>query len=312
MTLRIHTLLIAGVVVLIAGAAAGQTANDLPQATRTGQEVSGSVGHYTYIEPGSLRISIHGAKFGGEYTGTWRPAARWFVQANGRGIGGSTTYDGWCLPFVITPDSRSPNGYALGLGDASPCSESGDADWYVDGRTLLGRDFLSGTWGLSPATGLGLRYLSNGIGGTSGYRIDRYLYLPLAVTARRRVASHGVLSLKAEYDALLRGWQTTKQSLLGGGEVPATPIAPAFTVEGFTDLSFVQRQGWAVRLGAKYELTPHWSIEPSYIHWQVSASSVDSTTATYTVNGITADEELNAIEPDNTTHEFSVSIGFHF
>jgi opacity protein-like surface antigen len=74
----------------------------------------------------------------------------------------------------------------------------------------------------------------------------------------------------------------------------------------------VQRQGWAVLLGAKYDLTPHWSIEPSYIHWQVSASSVDSTTATYTVHGITAREELNAIEPDNTTHEFSVSLGFHF
>jgi hypothetical protein len=49
------------------------------------------------------------------------------------GTFGNVTYDGWCSPFLITPDRTSPNGWALDLGDASPCSENGDRDWYVRG-----------------------------------------------------------------------------------------------------------------------------------------------------------------------------------
>ena len=48
------------------------------------------------------------------------------------------------------PDSTSPNGYALDVGDASPCSESGDKDWYVEARGLVGKDFIGHTWGVSP------------------------------------------------------------------------------------------------------------------------------------------------------------------
>src|ERR1700681_3334058 len=39
-------------------------------ATPTGHDVNVSVSSYTYIEPGAQGISIHGTKFGGEYTGT--------------------------------------------------------------------------------------------------------------------------------------------------------------------------------------------------------------------------------------------------
>jgi opacity protein-like surface antigen len=138
------------------------------------------------------------------------------------------------------------------------------------------------------------------------------LYLPLGMTARRRVGSHGILSVNAEYDLLLHGWQTTRQSKLGGGDVPATPTAPAFTIDGFTDLSFDQPRGWAVRAGAKYQMTTHWSIEPAYIHWSVSASSTSSTTVTFTVNQVAAREQLGAYEPVNDTNEFVVGLGFHF
>jgi hypothetical protein len=41
--------------------------------------------------------------------------------------------------FLITPGKTSPNGYALGIGDPSPCSESGDKDWYGEGRALVGK-----------------------------------------------------------------------------------------------------------------------------------------------------------------------------
>jgi len=283
-------------------------------ATRTGHELNVSVGHYDYVEPGDLRISIHGPRIGGEYSGTlWlnRPR-RWFAQADVRGNGGSATYDGWCAPYLITPDSGSPNGYALDLGDYSPCSETGDADWYLEGRALIGRDFIATNWGIAPDTGLGVRHLSNGTTGVAGYRTDDYLYLPFGLTTRIKVASRSALSFRLEYDVLLHGWQNTHQSKLGGGDVPATATAPAFTIDGFTDLSFDQRRGWGLRASAKYQVTNRWSVAPVFIHWSVGASNVDDTTATFTVNGITARQQLGAYEPDNVTNEFSVNLGFHF
>jgi hypothetical protein len=154
--------------------------------------------------------------------------------------------------------------------------------------------------------------LSNGTTGTPGYRTDDYLYAPFGTAARTTVASHGVLTFQLEYDRLIRGWQNTHQSALGGGDVPATATAPAFTINGFTDFSFVQHSGWAVRAGAKYVFARRWSVEPYYIHWNVSASPVSYDTVTFTVNNITAREQFGAYEPLNTTREFGVKLGVHF
>jgi hypothetical protein len=287
---------------------------DSSLATPVGHEVNFAVGGYRYVEPGDTSISIHGPKFGGGYTGTrsLNASQHWFLQADARGRFGSTTYDGWCSPFLITPDSRSPNGYALGVGDPSPCSEGGDKDWSVEGRALVGKDFIGRTWGWSPDIGLGIRHLSNGIAGIAGYRTDDYLYLPVGIAARTTVASHNALSLTLEYDRLLHGWQTTRDSKLGGGDVPGTSTAPAFTIEGFSDISFDQPSGWALRAGAKYQMTRQWSVEPEYIHWSVGASPVNYETATFTVNGITARQQVGAYEPLNTTDEFVAKIGFRF
>jgi hypothetical protein len=283
-------------------------------ATPTGHDVNVSVGSYTYAEPGALPISIHGTKFEGEYTGTVSLAKRqhWFAQANVRGSIGNVTYTGWCSPWVITPDRTSPNGYALDVGDASRCSETGDKDWYLEGRTLVGKDLIGHARALSPYSGLGLRHLSNGTTGIAGYRTDNYLYVPLGATARTEVASHRLLSVNLEYDRLIRGWQKTRDSALGGGSVPATTTAPDFIIEGFSDISFAQHGGWALRAGATYQVTTHWSVEPYYIRWSVSASPVNDETVAFTVNNVTAHEQLGADEPFNVTNEFGVKLGLHF
>jgi hypothetical protein len=283
-------------------------------ATPTGHEVDFSLGTYTYSEPGDQSISIHGIKFGGDYTGTLSLNSQrlWFLQADVRGTIGNVTYDGWCSPWLITPDGTSPNGYALDIGDASPCSESGDRDWYVETRGLIGKDVIGRSWGLSPFTGLGLRHLSNGTSGVNGYRTDNYLYLPFGATVRTRVTPQNALSFSLEYDHLLHGWQTTRDSQLGGGFVPATTTAPAFTLDSFSDVSFDQHSGWALRAAAKYQFTGHWSVEPYYVHWSVSASPANDETATFTVNGVTAREQLGFYEPDNVTNEFAVKLGFRF
>src|SRR5262249_22444856 len=147
----------AGIAALISSQAFAQT--DVGLATPTGHEVNATVGSYTYTEPGAQSISIHGPKVGGEYTATRSLSKQrhWFGQANVRGIIGSTNYTGWCSPFLITPNSASPNGYELDFGNASPCSESGDRDWYVEGRTLAGKDLIGQNWAWSPYAGLGYR-----------------------------------------------------------------------------------------------------------------------------------------------------------
>ena len=160
---RLKKLLVVGSIAFIPSPAFAQTSGSTPtQSTRSlgaaqvdaslatpaGHEVNFGVGGYRYVEPGDTSISIAGFKFGGGYTGTMslNPNRHWFLQADARGLVGNTTYDGWCSPFLITPDTRSPNGYALDIGDPSPCSESGDKDWYVEGRALVGKDFIGRTW----------------------------------------------------------------------------------------------------------------------------------------------------------------------
>jgi hypothetical protein len=309
---RTTALVLAGAMVLISSKVFAQTpAGGL--ATPTGHELNVSFGSYDYVEPAPLRISIHGFKIGGEYTGTFSINQRhhWFVQANLRGLTGNVTYDGWCSPYLITPNNASPNGYQLGIGDASPCTESGDSDWYVETRGLVGKDFIGRKLAWSPYAGVGYRHLSNGTAGVSGYRTDDYLYVPLGITARTEVGSHG-LSVNFELGPLLRGWQNTYNSALGGGDVPATDTAPAFTINGFTDMAFSQHSGWTLRTSAKYQLTRQWAIEPYYVRWTVSDSPASNGTATFTVNGITAQQVVGFYEPHNFTNEFGVKLGFRF
>ena len=234
-----------------------------------------------------------------------------FAQADVRGTVGNATYEGWCSPWLIRPNSGSPNGYELDIGQASPCSETGDRDWYVEARGLAGKDFILHRWVLSPYTGLGFRHLSNGTTGTAGYRTDKYLYPAAGFAAHTSVGSHR-LSFTLEYDHLIHGWQTTRNSKLGGGEVPATATTPAFTIDGITDVSFVQHGGWGARASAKYYVTERWSVEPYYVHWSVNDSSPNDQTVSFTVNRVTAREQLGFYEPFNVTNELGVKLGFRF
>jgi hypothetical protein len=308
----VKILFLGAVVALISSQAFAQT--DASLATPTGHEVNASVSGYTYAEPGAQSISISGVKIGAEYTTTLSLSERrhWFAQMDLRGTIGNVTYTGWCSPFLITPNDASPNGYELDFGEASPCSETGDQDWYLEARALAGKDLIGSTWAWSPYVGLGVRHLSNGTTGAAGYRTDEYLYLPVGVTARTRIGSHGTLDLNLEFDPLLHGWQTTRGSALGSGDLPATPTAPAFTIDGFSDVSFSQSGGWALRASVKYQITRRWSVEPYYVHWHVSASPANDQTITFTVNRVTARERIGFYEPLNTTDEAGVKLGFHF
>jgi hypothetical protein len=287
---------------------------EAPPTTLPGLELSFSIGAYNYVEPGDTRISIHGTKFGGEYTGTFLLSARrhWFAQADAAGKFGNTDYDGWCAPWFITPDRSSPNGYFLDLGEYSPCDDSGNQDWYVEGRGVIGKDFVRHEWTFSPEAGVGLRHLSNGLDEIKGFRTDNYLYVPIGISAHTAVASNDILSFHFEYDQMLRGRQKTLDSELGGGQVPATPIAPAFTIDAFSDVSFEQHRGFAVRASAKYEFNRRWSVQPYWIYWGVDDSTRSDATVTFSVRGIPAVEQFTAVEPQNWTNEFGAKFSLRF
>ena len=124
--------------------------------------------------------------------------------------------------------------------------------------------------------------------------------------------SRNALAFNLEFDPLVHGWQKTRDSALGGGSIPATPIAPAFTINSFTDVSFSQHSGWALRASATYQVARHWSMEPYFLRWHVSASPVSDETVSFTVKRVTAEQQLGAYEPLNVTREFGVKLGVHF
>lgn len=286
-----------------------------PLTTATGHEINVSGQHYRYEEPdATVDISISGWKLGAEYTGTWVFSQRrhWFAQLNARVTGGPADYDGWCRPWQIEPSAASANGYALRLGARSKCAEPNHADWYADGRVIVGTDLVGHAWSASPFTGIGVRHLANGITGHAKFRTDEYLYVPVGLTVRTTVTPSRAIGVTVEYDLLVRGWQTTRNSLLGSGTVPATSTAPAFTIGDFTDLSFDQHDGRAFRVSAVVPVSDHWSIQPYYTHWRVEDSPVTTGSVAYTVGGITARGQLNAYEPLNTTAEAGVKIAFRF
>jgi hypothetical protein len=74
---------------------------------------------------------------------------------------------------------------------------------------------------------------------------------------------------------------------------------PDFIIDGFSDISFAQRRGWALRASAKYQVTTRWSVEPYYIRWHVSASPVNYESVAFTVNNVTATEQFGFYEPGN-------------
>jgi hypothetical protein len=308
---------LSGVIALTASAAYAQSpaAASSGPATRMGHEVNVSVQHYNYTEPLGEQIDVRmtAPKVGAEYTGTFALNRRrgWFAQMNARGTGFITNYNGSCRPWQIEPSTTSPNGYRLTLGSTSPCSESSDPDFYLEGRMLAGKDFIGANWAISPFAGVGFRHLSNGTTGNFNFRTDEYLYVPVGATLRTSAGTHA-LGFTFEYDRLLRGWQKTRESLLRGGTVPATSTAPAFSIGDFADLSFEQHHGWALRASAAYQLNRSWSIEPYYTRWRVNDSPVSDGSVAYTVNGITARQTLHYYEPLNFTNEFGVKVGLHF
>lgn len=209
--------------------------------TDTGNELSVSLGHYRYEEPGLM--SLKGLKSGIALRATKAyPARLTFLRGEFRYAGGTVDY------------SSNSTG-----------SSSGEPDWYFEGRALIGRDWLLKTATISTYTGLGYRFLLNdGRGITStghaGYRREStYIYLPMGVILRTGLNNGDEMIGSLEYDHLLSGNQFSKLS---------------DTDLGYSDLDSKQTEGYGMKLRLSYA-TARWSAGPYLHYWNIADSALN-------------------------------------
>ena len=296
--------------------------------TKTGGELAIGVSSYGYRElsstaPAAELMALRGMKIGLEYTQTIAlgRGLGWFGAVNVRGTYGDTRYSTpQGFNINLSNDPTSASGYSGILTPAAGFSKPGIADWYVEGRAMIGKDLVGRAVVASPYAGIGFRHLSNGKSNFSafdsaGFRKQDYLYLPVGVTLKTgRFLSRWLSSTEfnVEGDLLLRGWQKTANSRLPAFTAPAAANSPAFSFFGANDLGFEQRQGYAVRVSAKLRLDRHWSVEPFFLHWGIARSSTDFGTFRYAINDQPAQVTIPFVEPRNHTDEFGLKIGFRF
>lgn len=221
-------------------------------ATLTGIELGGQISNYRYQEhvvSNSEFMHETGAKFG--------------VTA----LATQSFYRG----FFVTGDFRfaySSNDYLSGSG-----TQHNIPDYLFDTRLLLGKDLFATSplfpgmlVGISPYIGIGYRNLLNDWGGTTsseakGYQRDsQYLYLPVGLTHRFAVTGNARVSLNAEYDQLIEGWQTTNLS----------DVSPAYP-----NITSNQHGGYGLRGSVMYEQAA-WAIGPFFNYWNINQSDMNT------------------------------------
>ncbi|MBU0689567.1 MAG: hypothetical protein KJ850_05220 [Gammaproteobacteria bacterium] len=174
-------------------------------------------------------------------------------------------------------------------------SSSGEPDWYIEGRALVGNDWLLKSATLSSYVGLGYRFLMNdGRGitstGAGGYRRQStYIYLPAGFIYRTALSRGNEMTGLIEYDHLLSGNQFTKLSDTG---------------LGYSDIDSKQSDGYGVKLRLSY-VTPLWSAGPYLHYWNIADSAINPIYRNGVLTGY-------GLEPHNTTTEVGIEFSRPF
>jgi hypothetical protein len=248
--------------------------------TQTGNSISLSLSSYQYQEPGIM--SLKGSKIGLDILGTQQIGERGlFIRGGLRYAFGTVDYN------------------SNGSGNAT-----GEPDWYIEARGLVGKDWGVKGMVLSTYTGLGYRFLFNdGRGITSaggqyyfGYRrASNYFYLPMGIIHRCVLNNHARLVNTLEYDHLLAGRQISRLSDGGQGDGDATNT---------------QTRGYGLKLSIMYE-KDNLAIGPYMSYWNISQSdvvpSIQNGSQVYK-NGL----PMGWVEPNNNTLEFGFKVSQHF
>jgi hypothetical protein len=237
--------------------------------TQTGNDFGLSVSAYQYQEPEIM--SLKGAKMGLDLHAVKALQNDLFIRGDLRFAFGTVDYSG--------------------SGTAS-----GEPDWYIETRGLVGKDWEINEMVLAAYTGLGYRYLFNdGRGITStgygGYRREsNYLYLPIGIIHRIALKDQARLESTLEYDDLLTGTQISSLSDVGGG---------------YSDVTNNQSSGYGLRLSAMYQKNK-WAIGPYVYYWNIGQSDI----VPEIQNGVPTGYGL--VEPKNNTVEFGLKASQQF
>jgi hypothetical protein len=237
--------------------------------TQTAKDIGLSLSAYQYQEPGVM--SLQGLKMGLDLHATK-------VLQNDRFIRGEFRY-----AFGTVDYSSNDTG-----------SASGEPDWYIEARGLVGKDWVIKDAVLAAYTGLGYRYLFNdarGITSTgySGYRREsNYLYLPIGIIHRKMIKDQAKLESTLEYDQLLKGTQNTSLSDVGGA---------------YSDVTNNQGSGYGLKLSIMYQKR-NWAIGPYMHYWNIGQSDI--------VYGIQNGVYTGLMEPENNTLEFGLKASQQF
>lgn len=220
------------------------SASQMDLSTKTGVEVGLLASYYRYqehvIEHPEFMSEV-GPEGGITLTGTQALGAGFFVMADSRFAYGQNHY------------SSKRTGTQNGL-----------TDYLGEVRALAGKDFAftESRLDVSPYIGAGYRNLFNDWSGTTstgnhGYHRDsQYLYLPVGVTPRFRVADDARVSVNMEYDQLLMGWQTSYLSDFGSPQ---------------GDVTQKQNSGYGLHSGIMYERAS-WAAGPFFNYWNIDQS----------------------------------------
>lgn len=238
--------------------------------TETVNDIGLSFSSYQYQEPGLM--SLKGSKIGLDLRTTK-------VLSNERFIRGELRYAFGTVDYTSN-----------GTGSAS-----GEPDWYIEARGLVGKDWAFNDMVFSPYTGIGYRYLFNdGRAITStghwGYRREsNYFYLPIGIIHRSSVKGEARLVSTLEYDHLLAGKQISRFS---DGR------------QGHSDLTHKQTNGYGLKLSVIYE-KDKWAIGPYAHYWKIGQSD----TVPLYQNGVPV---AIGWEPKNDTVEFGLKASQKF
>ena len=238
--------------------------------TQTAKDIGLSFSSYQYQEPGLM--SLKGVKMGLDLRTTKVLQNEQFIRGDLRYAFGTVDYN------------------SNGTGSAS-----GEPDWYIEARVLVGKDWAINDAVLAAYTGVGNRYLFNdgrGISSTGnwGYRREsNYFYLPIGFIHRSSLKGQARLVSTLEYDHLLRGKQISRLS--DGGQ-------------GDGDLTNNQTSGHGLKFSMTYE-RDKWAIGPFAHFWDIGQSD----TALLFQNGIPVGMGW---EPKNNTVEFGLKASQQF
>lgn len=239
--------------------------------TRTGSDIGLSISSYQYQEPGIM--SLKGSKIGLDLHTAQALQDEQFMRVELR-----------CAFGLVDYNSNRTG------------SASGEYDWYIEARGLVGKDWVINDAVLAPYTGLGYRFLLNdGRGNTStrnwGYRREsNYFYLPIGIIHRMALPDRAKLVSTLEYDHLLAGKQISRLS--DGGQ-------------GDADLTNKQTSGHGLKWSILYG-QDNWAIGPYAHYWNIGQSDV----APEIRNGIPTGRGL--LEPKNNTTEFGLKASQKF